>query len=99
MASAVDQYSSSQPDQEASLIFDPTSATSTTFFHASRAPVATARETEDSSRRTHEGYRGMCSDTLDPAGEVLRCYVGCTIGMPEISPFVFIVAPIRYMGL
>ena len=32
MASAVDQYSGSQPNQESSLIFDPTSATSTSFF-------------------------------------------------------------------
>ena len=32
LASAVDQYSGSQPNQEACLIFDPTSATSTSFF-------------------------------------------------------------------
>jgi len=55
MASAVDQYSSSQPNQEASLIFDPTSATSTSFVQASRAPVAIVREIEDSGRRTREG--------------------------------------------
>ena len=88
MTSAVDQCSSSQPNQEASLIFDPTSATSTSFFQASRAPVTTARETEDSSRRTHEVYRGMCSDPADPGGEVRRCSVGCTITMSDVSPFV-----------
>ena len=54
MTSAVDQCSSSQPNQEASLIFDPTSVTSTSFFQASRASVAIDRETEDSSRRKYE---------------------------------------------
>ena len=90
MASAVDQYSSSQPNQEASLIFDPTNATSTSFFQASRAPVAVAREAEDSSRRMHEGYRGMCSDPVYPGGEVRRYSVGCTIAMSDVSPFVWI---------
>ena len=54
MAPAVDQHSSSQPKEEARLNFDPTSATSTVFFRASRVPVAIARATESSSRRTHE---------------------------------------------
>ena len=40
----------------------------------------------------------MCSDTLNPGGEVQICAVGCILGMPEISPFVFIVAASRYMG-
>ena len=40
----------------------------------------------------------MCSDTLDPGGEVSGCSVGCILGMPEISP-VFIAAASRYMGL
>ena len=31
----------------------------------------------------------MCSDTLNPGGEVRGCCVGCILGMPEISPFVF----------
>ena len=88
MASAVYQYSSSQPNQEASMIFDPTSATSTIFFQASRAPVAVARETEHSGRRTHDGYRGMCSDSVDPGREVRGCSVGCTIAMSDVSPFV-----------
>ena len=39
----------------------------------------------------------MCSDTLNPGGEVQICAVGCILGMPEISPFVFIVAASRYM--
>ena len=101
MASAVDQYSRSQPNQEASLIFDPTSATSTSFFQASTAPVAIARETEDSGRRTHEGYRGMCSDPVHSGGEVRGCSVGCTIAMSDVY-FVFIVAAgknIRFLGL
>ena len=40
----------------------------------------------------------MCSDTLNLGGEVQICSVGCILGMPEISPFVFIVAASRYMG-
>ena len=39
----------------------------------------------------------MCSDTLDPGGEVRGCSVGCILGMPEISPSVFIAAASRYM--
>ena len=34
----------------------------------------------------------MWSDTLNPGGEVRGCCVGCMLGMPEISPFVFIAA-------
>ena len=30
----------------------------------------------------------MCSDTLDPGGEVRRFSVGCILGMSDISPFV-----------
>ena len=40
------------------------SATSASFFQASRAPVAFAREKENSGRHTQEGRRGMCSDTV-----------------------------------
>ena len=40
----------------------------------------------------------MCSDTLDPGGEVRGCSVGCILGMPEISPAVFIAAASKYMG-
>ena len=90
MASAVVQYSSSQPNQEASLIFDPTNATSTSFFQALSAPVAIARDTEDSGRRTHEGYRGMCCDPVDPGGEVRGCFAGCAIAVSGVSPFVWI---------
>ena len=28
----------------------------------------------------------MCSDPLDPGGEVRGCCVGCTLGMSHISP-------------
>ena len=41
----------------------------------------------------------MCSDTLDPGGEVRGCCVGCILGMPEISPFVFIAASYRLHGI
>ena len=40
----------------------------------------------------------MCSDTLNPGGDVQICCVGCILGMPEISHFAFIVAASRYMG-
>ena len=40
----------------------------------------------------------MCSDTNNPGGEVRGCSVGCILGMPEISPFVFIAAAISNMG-
>ena len=80
------------------IAMSPTSATSTSFFQASRAPVAIARETEDYGRRTHEGYRGMCSDPVHPGEEVRGCSVGCILGMSEVSPFVFIVAADKNMG-
>ena len=73
-------------------------ATSTSFYQASRAPVAFVREKERSGKRTQEGRRGMCSDTLNPGGEVRGCCVGCILDMPEISPFVLIAAATRYMG-
>ena len=78
-------------------MFDLTSATSTTF-QASSAPVAIARETDHSGISMQGGRRGMCSDTLDPGGEVQICSVGCILGMPEIPPFLFIVAASRCMG-
>ena len=40
----------------------------------------------------------MCSDTLNPGGEVQICSVGCILGMPEIPSFLFIAAARRYMG-
>ena len=40
----------------------------------------------------------MCSDTLNPRGEMRGCSVGCILGMPEMSPFVFNAAATRYMG-
>ena len=80
-----------------SLTFDLTGATSTTF-QASSAPVAIARETEHSGRYSEEERRGMCSDTINPGGEVQIRSVGCILGMPEIAHFVFIEAASRYMG-
>ena len=40
----------------------------------------------------------MCSDTLDPGGEVRSSSVGYILGMSEISPFVFIVAAGKNIG-
>ena len=40
----------------------------------------------------------MCSDTINPGGEVQICSVGCILGIPEIPPFVFNVAASKYMG-
>ena len=40
----------------------------------------------------------MCSNTLNPGGEVPICSVGCILDMPEIPPFMFVVAASRYMG-
>ena len=88
LASALDQYSSSQP---ASLIHDPTSECNLKkFFQASRAPVAFAREKEHSGRHTQEGRRGMCSDTINPGGEVRGCCVGCILGRSDVSRFVWV---------
>ena len=41
----------------------------------------------------------MCSDTLNPGVEVRGCSVGCILGMPEISPFVFIAASYQVHGI
>ena len=56
------------------------------------APVAITRETEHSGRHAQEGCRGMCSDSLDPGGEVRGCSVCCTLGMSDILTLVFIAA-------
>ena len=86
--------------KEASLIFDPTSECNLDkFFSTSRAPVAFAREKEHSGRHTQEGRRGMRSDTLNPDGEVRGCCVRCILGMPEISPFLFIAASYQLHGI
>ena len=61
--------------------------------------MAFAREKENSGRHTQEGRRGMCSDTLNPGGEVLGCCVGCILGTPEILPFVFIAASYELHGI
>ena len=41
----------------------------------------------------------MCSDTLDPGGDVRGCCVGCILGMPEISQFVFIATSYQLHGI
>ena len=40
----------------------------------------------------------MCSDTLNPGGDVRGCCVGCILGMSDVSPFVFIAAATGYTG-
>ena len=40
----------------------------------------------------------MCSDPVDPGGEVRGCCVGCTIAMSDVSPFVFIVTAGKNIG-
>ena len=61
-----------------------------------QSPLLARRRTP--GRRTHEGYRGMCSDPVDPGGEVRGCCVGCTIAMSDVSPFVFIVTAGKNIG-
>ena len=41
----------------------------------------------------------MCFDTLNPGGEVRGCCVGCIVGMPDISTFVFIAANYQLQGI
>ena len=60
--------------------------------------MAIALDTENYGGHPQEGRRGMCSDTLNPGGEVRGCSVGCILDMPEISPFVYIAAASKYMG-
>ena len=75
------QYSSSQLDLilELSNFMNCSSSKSTSR--------AIAREKEHSGRHPQKGCRGMCSDPLDPGGEVRGCSVGCTLGMSDISHF------------
>ena len=40
----------------------------------------------------------MCSDPLDPDGEVRECSVGCTIGVWDMAPLVLIKTAGRYTG-
>ena len=40
----------------------------------------------------------MCSDTLDPGGEVRGCSAGCTIAMSDVSPFVWVQLAGPYRG-
>ena len=90
LASAVVVYSNSQP---ASLIFDPTSECNLTkFFSSFESASRICSRERKTPVDTQEGRRGMCSDTLYPGGEVRGCCMGCILGMPEISTFVFIAA-------
>ena len=52
----------------------------------------------ESASRICSRNRGHRQTYVDPSGEVRGCSVGCILGMPEISHFVFIVAASRYMG-
>ena len=40
----------------------------------------------------------MCSDLLDPDGDVRGCSVGCTEGVWDIAPLVLIIAAGRCIG-
>ena len=40
----------------------------------------------------------MCSDLLDPDGDVRGCSVGCTVGVWDIAPLVLIIAAGRSIG-
>ena len=52
----------------------------------------------DIRKRDVEAMR-MCSDTVNPGGEVRGCSVGCLLGMSDVSPFVFIAADtLGYIG-
>ena len=41
----------------------------------------------------------MCSDTVNPGGEVRECCVSFILGMPEISQFGFIAASYQLHGI
>ena len=41
----------------------------------------------------------MCAGTFIPGGDVRGCCVGCILGTPEISPFVFIAARYQLHGI
>ena len=41
----------------------------------------------------------MCSDTLNPGGEVRGCSVGCILGMSDVSQFEFIAASYQVHGI
>ena len=56
------------------------------------APFANARETKHYGRRMQEVYRGMCSDTLDPGGEVR---VFCGLHNRDVRRIAFRVGPAR----
>ena len=98
LASAVDQYSSSQPT---SLIFDPTSECNLNkFFFKLRERqshlLARKKTPADISKRDAEAC--VLTPSI-PAGRCVGCCVGCILGMPEISPFVFIAASYQLHGI
>ena len=39
----------------------------------------------------------MCSDTLDPGGEVRGCSADCPIAMSDVSPFVWVSSQVPYI--
>ena len=100
LASAVDQYSSSRP---ASLIFDPTSECNLNkFFFELRerqSHLLARKKTPVDIRKRDVEACSMCSDTLNPGGEVRGCCVGCILGTPDISSFVFIAASYQVHGI
>ena len=68
--------------------FDPRAFQFQIIFQASDSTSrAIPRETERSGRHPQQGCRGMCSEPLDPGGEVRACSVRCTLRMSDMSHF------------
>ena len=96
MASSVDQQSRSHsPTSQSDLRPHECNLNNVSSFEC----ASRQRSRERTLRQTYaRESRSICSDTLNPGGDVQICSVGCILGMPEISPFVFIVTASRYMG-
>ena len=46
------------------------------------------RQNTTADERKRDINKDLCSDTLDPDGEVRGCSAGCTIAMSDVCPFV-----------
>ena len=78
-------------------------ATTTVFFklRERQSHLLARKKTPVDIRKRDVEACSMCSDTLNPGGEVRGCCVGCILGVPEISPlkFVFIAASYQLHGI
>ena len=98
LASAVDQYSSSRP---ASLILDPKSECNLNKFFSSfesASRICSRERTRPAGRHTQDGRRGMCSDILNPGGEVRGCCVDCILACQRYHHLCLLQQANRYMG-